>query len=113
MQGCKIKVDVIDTRCRKVVKIPSSCNESCSRMCRISVLGIYNACVLCQGLDGSGPAEPKFPFVPLAQTVNSVLARLVPASSNSDDSSAKYQAHQQSRNSLQPLPHGQLSTRHL
>lgn len=102
MQGCKIKVDVIDTRCRKVVKIPSSCSESCSRICRISVLGIYNACVLYQGLDESGPAEPKFPFVPLAQTANSVLARLVPASSNSNDSSAKYQPHQQSRNSLQP-----------
>lgn len=26
------------------------------------MLGIYNACVLCQGLDGSGPAEPNFPL---------------------------------------------------
>jgi hypothetical protein len=62
---------------------------------------VYTTLVSCvKGVDASGPAEPKFPFVPLAQTVNSVLARLVPASSNNDDSSAKYQAHQQSRNSL-------------
>lgn len=78
----------IDTRCRKVVKTPSSCIGSCSRMCRIFVSGIYNACVLCQDLAGSGTA---FPFVPLAQTVHSVLARFAPASIDSDDSSAKYQ----------------------
>jgi hypothetical protein len=113
MQGCKIKVAFIDTRCRNVVEIPSSCNESCSRICRISVLGIYNACVLYQGLDESGPAEPKFPFIPPAQTVNSVLARFVPASSNSDDSSAKYQPHQQPTNSLQPHRPDRLFIRHL